>query len=89
MKSVEPGTSTSGVELANVSRHGFWLLIDEAEHYLAFDSFPWFRDATIAELSRIERPSSGHLCWPKLDVDLTIESIEHPERFPLVSGSGA
>ncbi len=89
MKSIEPGTSTSGVELANVSQHGFWLLIDEVERYLAFDAFPWFRDATIGELSRIERPSSGHLYWPDLDVDLSVESIDHPERFPLVSGSDA
>jgi len=23
----------------------------------------------------------GHFYWPELDVDLAIESIEHPERF--------
>jgi hypothetical protein len=26
-----------------------------------------------------------HLYWPDLDIDLSVESIEHPERFPLVS----
>lgn len=87
MKSAQPGASTSSVELANVSQHGLWLFIDGNEHYLAFDSFPWFRDATISQLSRIERPGCGHLRWPDLDVDLSVESIEHPERFPLVSRS--
>ena len=85
MKSVEPGTSTSGVELSNVSQHGLWLLIDGAEHYLPFDEFPWFRHATIGQLCRIERPRSGHLHWPELDVDLSLDSIERPEAFPLVS----
>ena len=89
MKSAQPGANTSSVELANVSPHGLWLLIDGKEHYLPFDSFPWFRDATIGELSRIERPGPGHVHWPDLDVDLSVESIEHPERFPLVSRSGA
>jgi hypothetical protein len=36
-------------------------------------------------LVRVELPSSHHLYWPDLDVDLAVESIEHPERFPLVS----
>ena len=89
MKSAQPGASTSGVELANVSQHGLWLFIDGREHFLPFDSFPWFRDATIAELGRIERLGPDHLHWPDLDVDLTVDSIEHPERFPLVSRSGA
>jgi hypothetical protein len=36
-------------------------------------------------LVRVRMPSSHHLYWPDLDVDLAVESIEHPERFPLVS----
>ena len=68
MKSAEPGTSTSGVELSNVSQHGLWLFVDGREHYLPFDDFPWFRQATIGQLSGIERPSQDHLYWPELDV---------------------
>jgi hypothetical protein len=61
-----------------------WVLVDDRELFLAFEDFPWFRDASIGALARIDRPAEGHLRWPELDVDLTIESIEHPERFPLV-----
>ena len=85
MKSAEPGTSTSDVELSNVSQHGLWLFIDGQERYLPFDDFPWFRQATIEQLSRVERPSPDHLYWPALDVDLSLDSIERPEAFPLVS----
>jgi Protein of unknown function (DUF2442) len=85
MKSVQPGTSTSGAELTNVSQHGPWLLVDGTEHYLPFDQFPWFLGATMGQLSRIERPSAGHLRWPGLDIDLSIDSIEDPSAFPLVS----
>jgi Protein of unknown function (DUF2442) len=49
------------------------------------DAFPWFRNATIDALITIERPSPHHLYWPELDVDLAVESIEHPERYPLIS----
>jgi hypothetical protein len=46
-----PGGGTSKVELTNVSGHGLWLMIDDEELALPFDQFPWFRDATIAQLS--------------------------------------
>lgn len=71
--------------LTNVSQHGLWLLIDGQERYLPYDHFPWFRNATIAQLSAIERPTPEYLRWPELDVDLTLESIDRPEDFPLVS----
>jgi hypothetical protein len=85
MKSAGHGTDTSGVELTNVSQYGLSLLIDGRERYLPYDRFPWFRHATIAQLSAIERRTPGHLHWPQLDVDLTLESIDRPQDFPLVS----
>jgi len=90
MKSAKPGKGTSpaklaAVEVANVSRNGFWLLVDDVEHFLAFDECPWFREATIGALTNVARPQPHHLHWPDLDVDLAVESLAHPERFPLVS----
>ena len=85
MRSARRGKRISGVEVGNVSAHGLWLLIDDRELFLPFQKFPWFREASIAKLVRVERPSSHHLYWPDLDVDLAVESVEHPERFPLVS----
>ena len=76
---------TSAVAVANVTKHGFWLLIGESEKFVAFDLFPWVRDATIGALVNVELPSAHHLYRPDLDVDLAIESIDDPERFPLVS----
>lgn len=87
MRSAELGRNTSAVELSNVSAHGLWILLDDRELYLPFTEFPWFRDASIGQLANIERPRADHLYWPDLDVDLTVESIEHPERYPLVSSA--
>lgn len=85
MTSETLGKSTSDVEVTNVSAHGFWLLLDERELFLPFREFPWFRDAPIGSIFNVELPHRGHLYWPDLDIDLAVESIEHPERFPLVS----
>ena len=82
-----PGPATSEPEVTNISQHGFWLLLDGRELFLPFDEFPWFRQATVDAITRLERPSPGHLYWPVLDVDLSISSIEHPERYPLQAKS--
>jgi len=85
MSSVAPGTTTSEIEVTNVSKHGFWLLIQGQEVFVPFAEFPWFRDAPIGHLLNVQLPSPRHLYWPDLDVDLAVESLFHPERFPLVS----
>ncbi len=78
-----PGTAISQAEVTNLSRHGFWLLLEDRELFLPFEEFPWFESATVKAIMNVERPHPGHLYWPDLDVDLALESIEHPERFPL------
>ena len=85
MRSAQRGKRTSVVEVGNVSEHGLWLMLGDRELFLPFDKFPWFRNAPIAQLVKVELLSTNHLYWPDLDVDLAVESIEHPERFPLVS----
>lgn len=80
-----PGTLTSQAEVTHVSAHGFWLLLGGEELLLPFADFPWFRDATIAQLCQIERPTANHLYWPALDIDLAVESIRNPAAFPLVA----
>jgi uncharacterized protein DUF2442 len=85
MTSAALGRSTSPAEVTNVSAHGFWLFVGEREMFVAFEHFPWFRDASIRAITNVELPSPHHLYWPDLDIDLAVESIEHPEKYPLVS----
>lgn len=80
-----PGVSTSEIEVSLVSRKGFWLLLDNEELFVSYLEFPWFNQATIEQITNIERPSPNHLYWPLLDVDLAVESIREPGLFPLIS----
>ena len=80
-----PGTAISAPEVTHVSKHGLWLLRDDEELFLPFEQFPWFRQATIEQITHVEAPGPDHLYWPELDIDLAVESIRHPEAFPLVS----
>jgi len=83
MNSSTHGISTSEPEVTHVSGNGLWLLAGGREYFLSFEDFPWFKDASIGKISNVEQASEGHFYWPELDIDLGIDSIEHPERFPL------
>lgn len=84
-----PGINTSqlegSAEVSGITRHGFWLLLEEDELFVPFAGFPWFSSAPVEQIFHVERPHPHHLYWPDLDVDLDVESIRHPERFPLIS----
>ncbi len=77
------------VEVTNISGHGFWLLLNDEELFLPFSEFPWFRDAPVSKILNITLPFPNHLYWPDLDVDLSVESLRHPENFPLISQAAA
>ncbi|CAE6726670.1 MAG: DUF2442 domain-containing protein [Nitrospira sp.] len=85
MKSATLGKNTSEAEVTNISRHGFWLLLANEELFVSFKEFPWFKNASVAELLNVQWPHPHHLYWPDLDLDLAVESIRHPKKFPLVS----
>ena len=83
-KSSNGGTSTAEVEVTSISRHGFWLYLGDRELFLSFKEFPWFAQAPVAKITRVNWPSPNHLHWPDLDVDLSVESIERPAEFPIL-----
>ncbi len=85
MKSGTLGTDTLEVEVTQISKHGIWLLLGEKELFLSFDNFPWFKNAAVSAIHNVELLNEHHLYWSDLDIDLAVESIEHPERFPLVA----
>ena len=79
------GKISSACEVTTISPFGVWVLIGGHEYYLEHDKFPWFREASVEDVLEVESPAPDHLYWPKLDVDLHLDSLEHPERYPLVA----
>ena len=82
MNSSTRGANTSVVEVTHIDSRSLWLYVDGKEHFMPFDEFPWFADATVRQISNIERQSTDHFHWPDLDVDLTLDMIDHPENYP-------
>ncbi len=61
--------------------NGMAVIVNGKEYFLRFTDFPWFEYCNVAELRDVTSDRWG-VYWKSLDIDLSIESIENPERFP-------
>ena len=82
-KSSSAGANIGEIEVTSISRHGLWLYLGGRELFIDFREFPWFAKAPVNHVLNVRWPTPDHLSWPDLDVDLSVESVEHPDRFPL------
>ena len=80
-----PGATTSEVDVSLASNKEFWLLLNEDELFVPCAEFPYFKQATLEQITTVEWPTPNHLYWPMLDIDLTVESIRDPSQFPLIA----
>ena len=85
MTSFALGASTSPAEVTNVDTHGVWILVKGKEYFLPHEDFPWFLQANLSDILNVELHHESHLYWPILDIDLTLDSIENPHKYPLMA----
>lgn len=84
MESSVLGKGISQVEVQNVSPNGVWILVKGTEYFLDYEDYPWFRDALIGDIFDVEIHHDDHLHWPRLEVDLELESLNNPKNYPLI-----
>jgi hypothetical protein len=85
MKSLKNGSNILAASVENITPQGLWMLINEKEYFLSYSEFPYFEDATIKDIHNVKLLHGFHLRWEDLDVDLDMDCISHPEKFPLIS----
>jgi hypothetical protein len=70
-------------EIQNISQHGIWILVHQQEFFMPFTEFPWFLKATLEQMYHLEFLHEHHLYWPDLDIDIDVDSLSHPDKYPL------
>ena len=84
MKSLKHGESIS-VSVENITPFGVWIFIKRKEYFLDYKNYPYFKDQTLKSIQNVRLLYGFHLYWPDLDVDLEIDNLENPEKYPLRS----
>lgn len=84
MKSLKNGGNIS-VSVENITAFGIWLFVKGKEYFVDYQTYPYFQRHTIETIKNVRLLHGFHLCWPDLDVDLEIDNLENPEKYPLKS----
>ncbi len=82
MKSLKHGKDISA-SVENITPFGIWLFVKEKEYFLSYTDYPYFRDQTLSSIQNVQLLHGFHLYWPDLDVDLEIDNLVNPEKYPL------
>ncbi len=70
-------------QITNVERDGFWILVNNGEFFVPFNRYPDFKTATVAQIFDF-RSDGEEFHWDELDIDIDLEALKHPEKYPLV-----
>lgn len=82
MKSLKNGKDIS-VQVENISSFGVWMFANGKEYFLSYRDYPYFKDQGIKSIQNVKLLHGFHLYWPDLDVDLEIDNLENPSKYPL------
>ena len=82
MKSLKNGKRTL-VSVENITPFGIWLLARGKEYFLSYKEYPYFQDQSLFAIQNVQLLHGFHLFWPELDIDLEIDNLENPQKYPL------
>ncbi|HAH06683.1 MAG TPA: DUF2442 domain-containing protein [Elusimicrobia bacterium] len=85
MKSRARGANTSAAEVQGITAQGIWIYVQGSEYFLNHQDYPWFKGVSVESIFNMVLLHGHHLHWPDLDVDLELESLRSPEKYPLKS----
>ncbi len=77
-------TSNTSVNVLMINGQGIMISVCGQDYFLSYNRIPWMRDASIKDVLNVQMCGNEAIEWPNLDVDLEIDSLRHPERYPLL-----
>jgi hypothetical protein len=81
----EKGCRDISVSIENITPFGIWIFAKEKEYFLSYKDYPYFKEQTLNSIQNVQLLHGYHLFWPDLDVDLEIDNLENPKKYPLKS----
>jgi len=85
MKTIsKQNTKHTSVSVRSIMPDGIFLTVYDNDYYLSYSRLPWFRNAKISDIFNVAMMGEDAIRWDTLDVDLEIDSLKYPEKYPLV-----
>ena len=80
----ETNTRDTLANVLMINSQGLLLSVYGQDYFLSYNRVPWMREASINEVLDVRMSGRNAIEWPLLNVDLEIDSLRHPERYPLL-----
>jgi len=68
------------VHISDITEHGFRLQVLDRDYYLPQWRYPYFFDATEAEIRDVALLFEDYVRWESLDLRFELEQLDHPEE---------
>ncbi len=81
---LENNTNAISASVLMINNQGVMISVEGNDYFLSYNRVPWLKDATVRNILNIKMSGKNAVEWPDLDIDLEIDSLKHPERYPLV-----
>ena len=77
-------SANTSASVLMINAQSIMLFVLGNDYFLSYNRIPWMQDAPIRSVLNVQMSGPEAIEWPDLDVDLEIDSLRHPERYPLV-----
>ena len=74
----------TSVAVLMINAQGMLISVQGNDYFLSYNRVPWLRDARISSVLNVRMSGPRAIEWPELDVGLEVDSLRHPERYPLI-----
>ena len=72
------------VSVLMINAQGIMISVQGHDYFLSYNRIPWMQDAPICSVLNVRMSGPEAIEWPDLDVDIEIDRLRHPERYPLL-----
>lgn len=80
----ENNTKNTSVSVLMINSQGIMISVLGNDYFISYNRLPWMKDAAVRSVLNVRMSGNDAIEWPDLDVDLEIDSLKHPERYPLI-----
>ena len=82
--SLNNNLQNTSVSVLMINAQGIMLSVQGNDYFISYNWMPWLKDARISDVLNVRISGRSAIEWTSLDIDLEIESLKHPERYPLI-----
>ena len=81
---LKSNSQDTSVSVLMINDKGIMLSVKGNDYFISYNRMPWIKNASITDALNVQMSGRNAIEWPTLNIDLEIDSLKHPKRYPLI-----